>query len=154
MFWKAIRNYAGDRRVRFVFTINPWNLDQLPGVVRIVEDQGARIMFNYFSATTSYLGKLAAHAGNDHAFFRISSSEHNLLFDADALARARETVNDLIVRYPGTVIQNRAYNDAVTAAEGLYRIDPATGIAVDCNGRNTDWDHSFRVDLQPSDAKC
>jgi len=30
VFWKAIRNFAGDPRVRFVFTINPWTLDPGP----------------------------------------------------------------------------------------------------------------------------
>lgn len=153
VFWKSIRNFANDPRVCFVFTINPNNLSQLPGVVRILHDYGHRIMFNYFSPTQSYLEKLARGADNDKGYFRISSSATNMLFDTPSLLRARGVVNELIVQYPGTVLQSRAFNDAVTAPGPLYALDEA-GIARNCNGRNFAWHQGYRVDMQPSDAKC
>jgi hypothetical protein len=154
VFWKSVRNFSGDARVRYIFTVNPHNIAQIPSVVRVMQDHGLRVMFNYFSPTTSYLNKLAAHADNDDNFFRISSSESNLLFDPHSLARAREQINEMMIRYSDTVIQNRAYNDALTTPKGLYDIDPASGIATNCNGRNFRWHQSYRVDMAPSDAKC
>jgi hypothetical protein len=154
VFWKSIRNFSGDSRARFVFTVNPHNLDQIPGVVRVMEDNGLRIMFNYFSPTETYLEKLAEGAGNDNAFFRISSPERNLRFDSSSLLRARAVINEMIIKHPKTVIQNRAYNDALTAPEGLYDVDRDTRVARNCNGRNFKWHQSYRVDRKPSDAKC
>lgn len=154
VFWKSVRNFANDPRVRFTFTINPNNLSQLPGVVRIMQDYGHRIMFNYFSPTDSYLEKLAVGAKNDDGYFRISTDEHNMLFNPESLLRAREVVNELIAQYPGTVIQSKAFNDALTTPGPLYNIDPETGIASNCNGRNFAWHQAYRVDMQPSDAKC
>lgn len=154
VFWKSIRNFANDPRVRFVFTINPNNLSQLPGVVRIMDDYGHKIMFNYFSPTQSYLDKLVSGASNDNGYFRISSDESNMLFDPQSLAKAREVVDALIQQYPRTVIQSQAFNNALTTEEPLYQLDPKTGIAQNCNGRNFAWHQGYRVDLQPSDAKC
>lgn len=153
VFWKSIRNFANDPRVRFVFTINPNNLAQLPGVVRIMNDYGHRIMFNYFSPTQTYLDKLANGASNDDGFFRISSDNSNMLFDAESLIRSRGVVNELIAQYPGTVIQTRAFNDALTDPKPLYDLDEQ-GVARNCNGRNFDWHQGYRVDMKPSDAKC
>lgn len=154
VFWKSIRNFAKDPRVRFVFTINPNNLAQLPGVVRIMNDYGHKIMFNYFSPTQSYLDKIASGAGNDKGYFRISSDSNNMLFNAQTLSRARAVVNELIELYPTTVVQSQAFNDALTTPEPLYVLDPKTGIASNCNGRNFQWHQGYRVDMQPSDAKC
>lgn len=154
VFWKSIRNFANDPRVRFVFTINPGNLSQVPGVVRVMDDYGHRIMFNYFSPTQSYLDKLAAGTGNDDTYFRISSQEKNMLFGPESLLRARDVVNEMILRHPRAVLQTRAFNDALTDPEPLYQLDPETGVATNCNGRNFDWHQGYRVDLQPSNAKC
>jgi hypothetical protein len=154
VFWKSIRNFSGDPRVRFVFTVNPHNLEQIPGVVRIMEDQGLRIMFNYFSPTESYLHKIAAGDANDRKFFRISSPDQNLMFDRSAFFRARAVINEMIAAYPETVIQNRAYNDAATDPDGLYDVSPESGIATNCNGLNFRWHQGYRVDLKPSNAKC
>lgn len=154
VFWKSIRNFSGDPRARFVFTVNPHNLDQVPGVVRIMEDQGLRIMFNYFSPTESYMHRLAVGDANDRKFFRFSSREENLMFDSAALARSRQVIDEMITEYPETVIQSRAYNDALTDPQGLYDVNPESGIARNCNGLNFKWHQGYRVDLEPSNAKC
>lgn len=154
VFWKSVRNFTGDSRARYVFTVNPQNIGQIPAVTKVMQEHGLRILFNYFSPTTSYLDKLAVHAKNDSKYFRISSTENNLTFDADSLARARDQVNEMIIRFPDAVIQNRAYNDALTTPAGLYQINPHTGVATNCNGRNFKWHQSYRADMAPSDAKC
>lgn len=153
VFWKSIRNFAGDPRVRFVFTVNPHNLSQIPGVVRIMDEYGHRIMFNYFSPTQSYLDKLVAETTNDKEYFRFSSRDNNMLFADESLLKAREVINEMIVRYPRAVLQTRAFNDALTTPQRLYNLDE-NGIATNCNGRNFDWHQGYRVDLKPSNAKC
>jgi hypothetical protein len=41
-----------------------------------------------------------------------------------------------------------------TEPGGLYDIDPDTGHATNCGGRNFHWHQSYRVDLKASEAKC
>ena len=154
VFWKSLRNFANDPRVRYVFTVNPGNIAQIPHVVRIMSDHGQRIMFNYFSPTETYLQKLASEADNDGKFFRISSQSQNMVFTQESLRRARLMVREVIESYPMTVIQSAAFDTAVTTPGQIYELDEKTGIASNCNGRNFAWHQSYRVDMQPSDAKC
>ncbi len=154
VFWKAIRNFANDPRVRYIFTINPGNIDHVPEVTRILSDYGQRVMYNYFSPTESYLEKLSIEARNDKQFFRISNQQDNLLFQTDTLRRARDVVDELREQFPATVLQTQALNDVLTQEDPIYQLDDSNGIALNCNGRNFAWHQSFRVDTTPSDAKC
>jgi hypothetical protein len=153
-FWKALKTYCGDRRARALFMVHAMNIGQISDVTRIVHDHGIPLSFNYFSPTNSYLAKLAAGAKNDDEFFRISSSADNFILVPDALERARDTIDNIIDLYPETVFHTHAFNRVCTNPNGLYDIDPTTGIATNCGGRNFRWHRSYRVDLKPSSAKC
>jgi hypothetical protein len=154
VFWKALKTHKGDRRARALFMVHAKNIGQISTVARIVSDYGIPLSFNYFSPTNSYLAKLAADARNDNDFFRISSREDNFLLTAEVLERARDTIDDIIDLYPDIVFHTHAFNRVCTSPAGLYDIDPATGIATNCGGRNFHWHQSYRVDLRPSNAKC
>jgi MoaA/NifB/PqqE/SkfB family radical SAM enzyme len=154
VFWKALKTHKGDRRARALFMVHAKNIGQISEVTRIVSDHGIRLSFNYFSPTNSYLEKLAAESKNDDEFFRISSKEDNFLLTPDALERARDAIDDMIDLYPETVFHTHAFNRVCTNPTGLYDVDPDTGIATNCGGRNFQWHQSYRVDLKPSNAKC
>lgn len=154
VFWKALKTYRGDNRARALFMVHAKNAGQIPHVARIVADHGIRLSFNYFSPTDSYLAKLAANTGNDDKFFRISSQADNFLLTPDVLKRVRDTIGEAIEAHPNTVFHSHAFNRVCTDPAGLYDVDPATGIATNCGGRNFQWHQSYRVDLKPSDAKC
>jgi len=153
-FWKALRTSSGDPRARALFMVHAKNIGQIPDVARIVHEHGVPLSFNYFSPTNSYLAKLAADAKNDDQFFRISSRTDNLIMTSEALKRARETIDEIIDLYPETVFHTHAFNRVCTDPNGLYEIEPSTGLATNCGGRNFRWHRSYRVDLKPSSAKC
>jgi len=154
VFWKSLKTYKGDPRARMLFTVHARNIAQVPEVTRIVADHGIKMSFNYFSPTDTYIQKLKAHAPNDDQFFRISSEDDNFILSDDALQRIRDSIDEMIDRYPETVFHSHAFNRIVTQPEGVYDIDLETGIALNCHGRNFRWHKSYRVDLKPSDAKC
>jgi hypothetical protein len=154
VFWKALRTLKGDSRARALFMVHAKNIDQILPVTRIVADHGIRLSYNYFSPTESYLAKLASNAAHDDAFFRLSSQSDNFLLTPQALLRARDVIDDAIDRHPETVFHTHAFNRISTDPAGLYDIDPDTGIATNCGGRNFEWHQSYRVDLKASDAKC
>jgi MoaA/NifB/PqqE/SkfB family radical SAM enzyme len=154
VFWKALKTYKGDSRARALFMVHAKNIRQIPYVARIVSDHGIRLSFNYFSPTNSYLAKLAANAANDNEFFRISSKDDNFILSPESLRQARETIDETIDRYRATVFHTHAFNRVCTEPGGLYDIDPDTGHATNCGGRNFHWHQSYRVDLKPSEAKC
>ena len=144
-FWKALRTFSGDPRARALFMVHAKNIGQIPAITRIVHEHGIPLSFNYFSPTTSYLAKLARDAKNDNQFFRISSRTDNFMMTSDALDRARETIDEIIDLYPETVFHTHAFNRVCTDTSGLYDIDPITGLATNCGGRNFRWHRSYRV---------
>lgn len=154
VFHKPLKLYAKDPRVVFIFTISDKNIHVLPNVVKICSEYGARISFNHFSPTNTYLDKLTNHQSNDQKYFRISSEEDNLMFKGDDLKRARDTVDELMEKYPETIIFSHAYNQLITEPGGIYDIDPESGWARNCATRNIGHHRHFHVDLQQDDAKC
>jgi len=154
VFHKPLRLYADDPRVVFIFTISDKNIHVLANVVKICNGYGAKVSFNHFSPTVSYLDKLSNHINNDNKYFRISSEDDNLIFTEDDLEKARDTVDDLMEKYPETIIYSHAYNKLVTTPGGIYDIDPDTGWATDCASKNIGHHRHFHVDLETDDAKC
>lgn len=155
VFWKALRNYGDDKRVRFVFTVNSQNSDQLDGVAKIIADHGALLSFNYYSPTEQYERKVHDGAANDGDYFRFSRPDDNLMFNDESLKRAGDAIERAIARYPDNVIHSSALNRISTVGDGLYDVDPRTGIATNCRGLNFGHAHRiFRADLKKSDAKC
>lgn len=153
-FWKAVRNYAGDPRAFFAYTLTSQNLDQVREVAKILGDHGTQLTFNMYSPTTLYRHKLADHAENDRRFFRVSSMEDNLCFDDDSLSKCRDIVAELIEDFPDTIVYPRAFNHEVTTPGPLYQLDPVTGYATDCAGFHNGTHETYLNNLQMSQAKC
>ena len=154
VFHKPLRMYAGDERAIFMMTVSRQNLHQCASVARACSDYGVKLTFSHFSPPESYLEKLAAGAENDDDFFRVSNGEDNMILDAEALARLRDTLDELMEAYPDTVVYSREYNHWTTQKDGLYDIDEATGIATNCAPRSTPYYDRFRPDMSNEDAKC
>lgn len=150
---RALRNYSGDDRALFVFTINALNVAEISSVAAKCSDHGVPLTFSYFSPTETYLSRLAAGSTNDDAFFRISSREADLRMDAGAFARARHAIEAAMRANPGTVIYSLAFDDWVTRTEGLYRLDDR-GTATDCGNRLSRHHRHFNVDLTQNAGKC
>lgn len=153
VFWKAIRNFAGDPRARFIYTVNRNNLNTALHVAHILDSEGARFSFNYYSPTTSYLHKIHSFSENDNAYFRISNSRYHLHFLPEDLPRVRGTIDEIIDRYPQTCLHTKELNYWMTHT-GRYNIDDMSGIAVNCGGRNNAWHQAYGIDQQPLAAKC
>jgi hypothetical protein len=153
-FGRALRNFASDPRARFVFTVNARNLHGARRVAEICADQGARLSFSIFSPTSLYRWKLENGAGNDADYFRSSSQDDHLAPSPEMLLEIRDVLDEIVEAFPETMIYSRAYNHWVTNPEGLYKIDPATGWALDCETRRAGHHRHFRTDLTDSASKC
>ena len=154
VFDKSLRNYLGDPRATFIYTLNHLNIATTPQVVSICHGHGVKISFSHFSATERYLEKLADGTNNDNQFFRFSNEHENLRLTAYDLCVARELLDRLIDQYPDTVVYSKTYNEWISRPEGLYKIDPQSGWAVDCETRNADYQLHFYTDLSQSTGKC
>lgn len=151
---KALKNYRGDPRARALFTVSAKNIEQIAAVTRIVADYGIPLSYNYFSPTENYLRKLSGVLPGEGKFFRLSSPEDNMILTADDLERVRDRIDDMIEIYPDVVYHSHAYNRFVTNPNGIYDIDPETGLAKNCSGMHSPWHQTHRVDLGLSDGKC
>lgn len=151
---KAFRNYAKDPRARFVYTVNALNIDGVWAAADRCAASGARLSFSLFSPTDEYRRKIATGSAPDGDYFRISSAEQNLALDAARLSEVRRELDAVSAAFPDTVIYSRAYNHWVTDPAGLYRIDPATGWATDCETRRAGHHHHVRTDLSTAESKC
>lgn len=153
-FWKAIRNYGNDERALFAYTLTRENLDQVRGVAEIMRDAGAKLTFNMYSPTTSYLDKIQSGAAHDDQFFRVSTKEDNLCFQPDDLIKCREIIAQIIDDFPETVVYPHAYNREVTENSSLYTLEPDTGFASNCAGRHNGTHTTYLSTLKQSSAKC
>lgn len=151
---KALRHYQGDGRAIVLFTVNPASIDQVPVMAEVCRDHGLPLTFSLWSPTTSLLARLQSFAGNDNAFFRISSPDKSLLLGDDDLARVHDTLAQAIEDYPETVIYSHAYNRWSTRRGPLYELDPETGLAEDCGSRVGGAFRYYGMDLQPQSVKC
>jgi hypothetical protein len=153
-FNRAFRLFGEDRRARFIFTVNALNVEAAWALAERCARTGALLSFSIFSPTEQYRAKLEGAAANDNAYFRISSKEANLTAGADDLRHIRATLEAVTTRYPTTVVYTLAYNRWVTEPDGIYRIDPVTGLAMDCGTRNSVRHRHVRADLSASASKC
>ncbi len=151
---KPLRNYQGDRRATFIYTINHRNIGDIAEAVSLCDAHGTRISFNHFSATTRYLRNLETGTPNDRRFFRISNADDNLRLTGDDLKRAHDIVERMMEDHPETVIYSRRFNDWISRPEGLYRLDPASGWALDCETRNAPYHRHYHTDLTADGGKC
>jgi MoaA/NifB/PqqE/SkfB family radical SAM enzyme len=100
MLLRQIDNYQNDPRAVFVYTFTPQNIAEAGQVTEILAQKGCQITFNMFSAPVGYTGNL----------------RHTPL----SLRQTRQTMIDLLDRYPETVLYS-PYNAVVhTHRLGLH----------------------------------
>jgi hypothetical protein len=153
-FSRAFRLYSDDPRARFIFTVNARNVMSAWSIAERCASAGRMLSFSIFSPTEQYRAKLASRAPNDGAYFRISSPEASLAPTPDDLREIAVTLDAIAMRYPDTVVYTPAYSGWISNPAGLFRIDTATGWAVDCGVRNTPHHRHVRADLSTSASKC
>lgn len=153
---RAIRNYRGDKRAIFLYTINPQNISDIPDVVKRLSDNNLRISFNHFSASRQYKRKLneGAAPGSNKGTFRLSSRESNLIFSRNDLLKSREQLARLTADFPDTVVFSPHYNDFVHQAGPIFQIDPATGFATNCAILQMPYHRQHHTDFSYSDSEC
>jgi len=149
---KAIRHYAGDPRAIFIYTIGRTNISDIFETARVMHAAGCKLSFNYFSPTTSYLGKLAGQNGADD-YFKVSSVEDNLVLTRADFAAARQEIERAKAAFGDTIHYSLDYDSWVTG-ETPHGIDPETGIATHCGNRLTAKHVHYSVDLTRSSGKC
>ncbi len=151
---KAIANYAGDERAVFVYTISAQNIDRIVPTVALLAGYRLPVTFNYFSPTSTYLAKLGSSAGHDQNYFRFSRAEDNLVLGPADFAAARAALATVKAVFPETVKYSLAYDGWVSRPEGVYDVDPATGLARDCGNRLTAHFRHYNADMSLNEGKC
>ncbi|GAB4431958.1 MAG: hypothetical protein OHK0011_14800 [Turneriella sp.] len=151
---KAIRNYQGDARAVFMYTVNPQNISDIPEVVTRLSDAGLRISFNHYSASRQYKRKVLSRDKRDSRTFRLSTAENNLIFSPNDLLKAKETIGRAMADFPQTVIFSAHYNDFVHRSGPLFDIDPDTGMARNCVILNIPYHRQHHTDFSFSDSEC
>lgn len=94
--------------------------------------------------------------GRDRSdYFRFSDSDDNLILEAEHLARSQALIGQAMEDYAENILYDAQYNRWVHQVNGLYDIDPDTGIATNCAARVTHHYRHFHVDLSDAgDVKC
>lgn len=153
-FRKAIRNYAGDPRAIILYTLTRSNLGDVRQLAEICRDHDLPLTFNMYSPTQTYTRKLREGAANDRDYFRISSSESNLRWDAASLREVRRLIPRLMDDFPETIVYSASYNEWATREGPLYDIDPETGVARDCHSRMVGTMRYYKGNLRSEIEKC
>lgn len=154
MLTKQIRNYRGDKRAVFVFTITSQNLDEINWIAAHCADNDVALTFNHYSPTSKYISYL--NGENDGDLYHSRQNESGgLLLSPDHLARSRDILDALIESGQGRLLYDRAFNHAMHDAAGLNPdIDPETGVAIDCGTVLTPSLRHYNTDLTASAGKC
>lgn len=154
VFDKAINNYIDDPRAVFIYTLNHQNLAYVEEIAQICATNGLKLSFNHFSATEVYQHKLKTGKSTDKHYFRISSAQDNLRLDHNDLQTSNEIIRRLMLEYPDTIIYSSHYNDWISQPEGIFNIDPNTGLAKDCRFIGSNYHRHYYTDLMQSKQKC
>lgn len=151
---KAMRNYAGDPRAVMLFTLSPWNLDDVDDVMLACQDNGLKVTISMFSPTTTYLAKLDQGVPADSKYFRLGPSRSRPAFSDSHLQKAAEEIRKAMQRYPDTLLFSEDYCDLITSPDPLYEMDPLTGIAENCGSRIREPLRYFDVSGKAKQVKC
>jgi hypothetical protein len=84
MLKRQIENYKGDPRAVFVYTYTRENIGESVEVTQKLAENDCRVTFNIFSSPVGYNGSLR--------------------HDRQSLASTRQTMNELLLRYPDHVL--------------------------------------------------
>lgn len=128
---KALKNYSGDPRAVFVFTITALNIDDIVPMARLAHNHGVPLTFSYFSPTTLYNEKSSSSSANISEYFRMGHSQSTPTLSREDYDRAREQIVRAMQLYPQTIEYSLGY-DAWVTQEKLYEIDSETGVATNC----------------------
>ncbi len=99
-FAVSSRNYRGDPNTYYLLTISPRQLGRIEPIVRKIEDAGLKVHMQLLS--------------NDENVDGFS-------WGADLLRQARDEMDDLLDRYPRTVISSHYYHQVLTTRTMLGR---------------------------------
>lgn len=158
VFKRGIKNYAGEDRAIFMYTINHQNIDYIMDLVRMCRDNGNRISFNHYSPSRQYNEKLRSADATEHhdsrSTFRFSTADNNLRLTPDDLRRVRDTLDRAIEDYRETVIYSHYYNAWINDPKGRYEVNAKTGWATNCTILNKPYHRQYHTDFSYSDAEC
>ena len=144
MLLRQIDNYKSDPRAVFVYTFTKDNIDEVDEVTKTLAEHGCKVTFNMFSAPVGYEGDL----------------RHN----EESLARTRETMVELLLKYPDNILFSHYSVVAHTHKSGLHdlyscsypRMNPSTAIGLGRSFRQyrTDltWDRSAACCVPDTDC--
>ena len=100
VFSISLKNYAGDPYAYYLYTLTPRQLGRAEQVVRKIEDNGLKVHIQLLS--------------NDEGAEGFS-------WTPDLLTRARDEMDDLLDKYPKTVISSHYYHQVITTGRLLGR---------------------------------
>lgn len=155
-FKKALDNFANDERAIFIYTINRQNINEMREVAEVCAQRRAKLSFNHYSPTRWY-GFSGADLQGDvlsRGKGRFSSHDDQLAVREEDLQRIQDTILELLEKYPATIIYSRYYNERINNPQGMFRLDPETGIANNCAILNAPHHREYRTDLTWDDADC
>jgi hypothetical protein len=148
---KALRNYAGDPRAVFVYTISRSNIGDIHEAARLVREAGGILTFSYFSPTTQYRAKRAAGSPPGE-WFRLAAGGETAMLDRADFARAGAEIARAMNAFGDTIVYSMAYDRFITGPLP-HHLDPS-GVALDCGHRLTAMHHHIAADRTRSDGKC
>ncbi|MBS1544671.1 MAG: radical SAM protein [Bacteroidetes bacterium] len=112
LFGEALRNYTGDERAFWYYTVAPGHAEEIETVVEQCIRNGNRVLFNYYSDLSGFGGGLDYRKG---------------------FQEVAEEIDRMIDRYPGRVLTTRYFNRVVTSGR-LYDMnwgyDVCTNVSV------------------------
>lgn len=154
MLTKQIRNYRGDKRAVFVFTITAQNLDDIEWIASFCMENDVALTFNHYSPTSKYISYLSGESSEDVYHYRQNESG-DLQLSEYHLSRSREIIDDLIDRGDGRILYNRNFNHMIHDVLGVNPdVDVETGVAIDCGTVLTSNLRHYNTDLTASSGKC
>lgn len=154
---KAMRNYAGDPRAVFTYTINALNIGDVVEAARLCHAHGITLTYSYFSATDSYNDFLSQDGdgpGREDDYHRVGRQDFDPRHTPETLAAARAAIVEAMERFPDTVRYSLHYNDWISRPTNeLWRFDE-NDIAIDCGNRLSKQQRHYAADTSLHSGKC
>lgn len=156
-FKRALKIFKGDPRVCFNYTIHKENIGDIEKVLSTFEQEGFKVVFNFYSPTRQYNEKLRSLPfvnPNDLITdtFRISDNEANLLLDESDFEAIYKRLVDLMPRYKDVLLGTLDYYRWITS-KTIYNIDER-GKALDCGVLNSKDHLHIKSDLSVDPSEC
>ena len=152
---KAFRNYAGDPRAVFVFTINALNIHEIVPIAQACAEHDLKLTYSYYSPTDAYQSHVTGTSADTKSdYLRISNATHDLRHTDATFRAARSEINKAMDNYPTTVRYSMHYNDWVSQPiSALWDLDD-NGIAINCGNRQTSDRRHYGPDATLDQGKC